>query len=304
MKQTRKYSLLWLLIPLCIAVLSFLARRWQLGTAFEGILQLPISMAPATVVVVALWVLAAAVLLLLAMKTPVAPAVRSCPRLALYAEENYLFFGGVLCSAALSIIAAPTLLLDGYRMWKEYQSALAIAKAYGNKIPGGDNGLLILITAATSALAFIALLVVAKVSFRNTEKGRLAILLPAVNGCLWLMEIYRISAPQPIRWNYAPLLLAIVFGILLYLDWAALYAGVCAPRRTLWMAGMTVVFSAAALAGSWSFGSAMLLFSQLIAALTVLWTVPNNLNNPPELPEEEAPFEEEAEEKLEEETHE
>ena len=62
-----------------------------------------------------------------------------------------------------------------------------------------------------------------------------------------------------------------------------------------------VVYTAAALAGSWSFGSAMLLFSQLIAALTVLWCVPKNLRYPPEPIVEEAPSEEE---KLEEETHE
>ena len=300
MKQARTCRLLWLLTPLCLAVLSFLARRWQLNTAFGGALQLPIPMAPATVLVSALWVLAAAFLLLLLLKTPLPHALREESRLALYAEEHYPFFGGVLCSAALSLIAAPSLLVDGYRMWTEYQAHLAL---YGEQIPGGNNGLLVLITAGTSALTFIALLVVAKVSFRDTAKGRLAVLFPAINGCLWLMEIYRSSAPDPIRWNYAPLLLAIVSGILFYLDWAALYAGVCAPRRTLWMAGMTVVFSASALAGTRNFGSIMLLFSQLIAALAVLWTAPHNLSNPPELPEQAAPLEE-AEEKLEEESHE
>lgn len=299
MKQTRKGSLIWLLIPLFIAILCGIVRRWQLNTAFEGAFRLPIPAAPATIALIALWVLAAAVLILLGLKTSVDPILREHSHLALCAKENYPVFGGILCSACLSLIAAPALLLDGYRMWTEFRSAAV----YGDKIPGGNNGMLVLATAATSALAFIALLVVAKVTFRNTQKGRLAILLPAVNNCLWLMEIYRDSAPDPIRWNYVPLLLAIVCGILFYLDWAALYAGVCTPRRTLWMAGMTVVFSAAALAGTWSFGSAMLLFSQLIAALTVLWTVPNNLNNPPEPPAEEVPLEE-AEEKLEEETHE
>ena len=299
MKQTRKNSLLWLLTSLCIAVVCFFVRRWQLSTAFAGEFRLPIPAAPATTALVTLWVLAAAVFILLSLRTSVDPVIRERSHLALYAKQDHLVFGGILCSACLSLIAAPALLLDGYRMWAEFHSITV----YGDKIPGGNNGMLVLITAATAALVFIALLVVAKLTFRGTEKGRLGILLPAVGNCLWLMEIYRDSAPDPIRWNYVPLLLAIVCGILFYLDWGALYAGVCAPRRTLWMAGMTVVFSAAALAGTWSFGSAMLLFSQLIAALTVLWTVPNNLNNPPELPEEAAPLEE-AEEKLEEETHE
>ena len=297
MKQTRKNSLLWLLTPLCIGILCGIVRRWQLGTAFEGEFRLPVPAAPATIVLIALWVLAAAVLILLGLKTPVDPILREQTHLVLYAKQDHLVLGGILCSAFLTLIAAPSLLLDGYRMWTEFHSMTV----YGNKIPGGNNGLLVLVTAVTSALTFIALLVVAKLTFRATEKGRLAILLPAVNNCLWLMEIYRAFAPDPIRWNYVPLLLAIVCGILFYLDWGALYAGVCAPRRTLWMAGMTVVFSAAALAGTWSFGSAMLLCSQLIAALTVLWCVPHNLSYPPEPTVEEAPDEEE---KLEEETHE
>lgn len=297
MKQTRKDSLIWLLTPLCIAILCVLARCWQLSTAFEGEFRLPISTAPAAIVLIALWVLAAAVFILLGLKTPVDPVMREHSELALSAKQDHLVLGGILCSACLSLIAAPALLLDGYRMWTHFHSMTV----YGDKIPGGNNGVLVLITAAASALAFIALLVVAKLTFRGTAKGRLGILLPAISNCLWLMEIYRASAPDPIRWNYVPLLLAIVCGILFYLDWAALYAGICAPRRTLWMAGMTVVFSAAALAGTWSFGSAMLLFSQLIAALTVLWCVPNNLRYPPEPTVEEAPVEEE---KLEEETHE
>lgn len=296
MKRTRKDSLLWLLLPLCLAALGAAARRWQLATAFEGTVGLPIPMAPASIVLTALWVLTAAVLLLLSRTAPVDPTLRDRPDLAVYAKGDHLFFAGVLCCAGLTLIAAPALLVEGRRMWTQFHAAAV----YGNKIPGGNNGMLVMVTAATAALSFIALLVVTKASFRGTKKGRLAVLLPVVNNCLWLMEVYRAAAPDPIRWNYVPLLLAIVSGILFYLDWAALYAGVCAPRRTLWMAGMTVVFTAAALAGSWSFSSAMLLFAQLIAALAVLWRVPNNLRYPPELPAEDVP----AEEKLEEETHE
>jgi hypothetical protein len=300
MKQSRKESLVRLLAALVLGILCFIARRWQLNAAFEGGLGLPISMAPATIAVIIAWVLSAAILILLNLKTTVSPVLHENPHLALSAKQDHLIFGAILCSAILTLLAAPTLMSDGYRMWKEYQSALAIAKAFGGKIPGGNNGLLVLATAATSALAFIALLVVAKLTFRGTAKGRLGILLPAINNCLWLMEIYRASAPDPVRWNYVPLLLAIACGILFYLDWAALYAGVCSPRRLLLMAGMTVVFTASALAGVWSFGSAMLLFAQLIAALAVLWCVPKNLKYPPELPAEETP----AEEKMEEETHE
>lgn len=296
MKQTRKDSLLWLLLPLCLAALCAAVRRWQLSSAFEGDVPLPIPMAPASIALIVLWVLAAAVLLLLSLRVPVAPALRERPALALYAKDDPLFFGGLLCSAGLTLIAAPALLVEGRRMWVIFHSV----SVRGDKIPGGNNGMLVMVTAAASALAFIALLVVIKASFRGTKRGRLGILMPVINSCLWLMESYRAAAPDPIRWNYVPLLLAIVSGILFYLDWAALYAGLCVPRRTLWMAGMTVVFTATALAGSWNFSSAMLLLAQLLAALTVLWHLPSNLRYPPELSVEDVP----AKEKLEENTHE
>ena len=155
MKQTRKDSLLWLLTPPCIAILCALARRWQLRTAFEGEFRLPISAAPATVVVIALWVLAAAVFILFGLRTPVPPILREHSYLALSAKQDHLVLGGILCSACLSLVAAPALLLDGYRMWTHFHSMTV----YGDKIPGGNNGVLVLITAAASALAFIALLV-------------------------------------------------------------------------------------------------------------------------------------------------
>ena len=113
MKQTRKDSLLWLLTPLCIGILSGIVRRWQLSSAFEGAFRLPIPAAPATIALIALWVLAAAVFILLGLKTPVAPVVREHSELALSARQDHLVLGGILCSAFLSLIAAPALLLDG-----------------------------------------------------------------------------------------------------------------------------------------------------------------------------------------------
>ena len=102
MKQTRKDSLIWLLTPLCIAILCVLARRWQLSTAFEGEFRLPISAAPAAIVLIALWVLAAAVFILLGLKTPVDPVMREHSELALSARQDHLVLGGILfgwCSA-------------------------------------------------------------------------------------------------------------------------------------------------------------------------------------------------------------
>lgn len=295
MRENHSSRGLWLPVTAVLALLCAAARRWQLSTAFEGALQLPRRFAPASVILVILLIVSAAVLALLAQRQRTARALRRAPDLALSAAGDTLFLGALTASAFLTLAAVPMLASRGWQLWQTYQAA----RAHGISAPGGDNGLLMLLAALTSLLALAGLLIAAKAAYRNTS-GRLAILLPAINGCLWLMATYRANAPDPVQWNYAPLLLAIVCGMLFYLEWAGLCAGAPHPRRALWLAAMTVVLSAAALAGKWDRGSALLLLSQLVSALAFLWRVPANLTHPPEPAAEPA----QAEEKLEEETHE
>lgn len=296
MDQMKHERRSWLTFTLLAAVLCALVRLWQLFSAFEGTLELPIPFAPATVVLVALLALCAAFFALLAQRQRVDHSLKENPASVLYVPNDHLFIVAMVAAAFLTLAAAPALLRSGTLLWSTYQSI----KMHSGSVPGGNNGVLVLAAAVTSALSFIGLLCAGKAFSKGTAKGRLGVLMPAVNGCLWLMEFYRGNAANPVRWDYAPLLIAIVLGILFYLDWAGLSAGTFAPRRTLWLAAMTVIFSAVALMGDWDLGSALLLASQTIAALALLWSVPNNLRYPPELPVEGAP----AEEKLEEDTHE
>lgn len=301
MDQLKHKRRSWPVFTLLAAVLCALVRRWQLSSAFEGTLELPIPFAPATVVLVALLALCAAFFALLAQRQRADYSLKENPTPLFYAPNDTLFMIALVAAAFLSLAAAPVLLRDGLQLRTAYQTVLAAARSRGEStIPGGNNGVLVLAAAVTSALSFIGLLCAGKAISKGTAKGRLGVLMPAINGCLWLMEFYRGNAANPVRWDYAPLLIAIVLGILFYLDWAGLSAGTFAPRRTLWMAAMTVIFSAVALMGDWDLGSALLLASQTIAALALLWSVPNNLRYPPELPVDGAP----AEEKLEEDTHE
>lgn len=295
MRQTDSRRGLWLPVTVVLAVLCAAARRWQLSTAFEGTLQLPCPFAPASIVLVILLVLSTAVLFLLAWRQPVAPSLDRDPELAVSAAGDTLFLAALVAAAFLALMAAPFLFSRGIQLWRAFQTA----GQYGASVRGMDNGLLLLLTALTSLLAFVGLLLSAKAAYRNTS-GRMAILLPAVNGCLWLMAIYRANAADPVRWNYSPLLLAIVCGMLFCLACAGLSAGAAHPRRALWLAAMTVVLSAAALAGRWDRGSALLLASQLVCALAFLLRVPENLIQPPEPAAQPA----RAEEKLEEDTHE
>ena len=296
MKQTNHERLTWPVFTLVAAVLCALVRLWQLSSAFEGALELPIPFAPASTVLTVLLILCAAFFAWLTRQQRVNGSLKENPAPLFCAPNDTLFVIAIVAAAFLSLAAVPTLLRSGTLLWSTYQSV----KAHSGSVPGGNNGVLVLAAAATSALSFIGLLCAGKAISKGSPKGRLGLLMPAVNGCLWLMEFYRGHAANPVRWNYAPLLIAIVFGILFHLDWAGLSAGAFAPRRTLWMASMTVIFSAVALAGDWDLGSALLLASQIIAALALLWSLPNNLRYPPELPVEAAP----TEEKLEEDTHE
>lgn len=293
MKQTKPDRLIWPVFALAAALLCSLVRLRQLFSAFEGPLELPIPFAPATVVLTVLLILCAAFFAWLARQQRVDRSLKESPAPLFYAPNDTVFMVALVAAAFLSLAAVPAMLRSGTLLWSTYQSV----KAHSGSVPGGNNGVLVLAAAATSALSFIGLLCAGKAISKGTPRGRLGLLMPAVNGCLWLMEFYRGHAANPVRWDYAPLLIAIVFGILFYLDWAGLSAGTFAPRRTLWLAAMTVIFSAVALMGDWDLGSALLLASQIIAALAMLWSVPNNLRYPPELP---AP----AEEKLEEDTHE
>ena len=118
------------------------------------------------------------------------------------------------------------------------------------------------------------------------SKGGFSAALPGVAGCIWLMESFRAHAANPVQWDYAPLLLSIVCGMLFYMDFAGMSAGASRPRRLLWVSAMTVVMSAPALVtaaaeGAW--GDLLLLAAQTLTAAAVLWRLPPNLEDPPKL---------------------
>lgn len=295
----KNYRIRWMVAVIPSAVVCAAVRIWQLATSFEGHFCLPIPFASASVILLALLVIAASVMVLLLQRQPVDRKVRENPHLALYAPGDTPFMFAMVCSAFLTLLAAPFFFLDGWLHWVEYQ-AIKQAAFVGGSVPGGNNGVLMLVAGVMSFLAFVGIIIAARAAVRGTEKGRMGTLAAVVNGCLWLMELYRGHAAEPVRWSYAPMLVAAVFGILLYLNYAGLFTKTAAPRKTLWLAGMTVVTSAVGLAGKWDISSALLLAAQILLAFAVLWRVPDNLAYPPEFSVEEN----RVEEKLEEDTHE
>lgn len=284
MKWIRSPRVFWLLAPVTLAAVCAALRQWQLMSAFEGDLGLHISRAPASVILTCMLVIAAALFLMLTMRQAETMPPRGA-RHMLWRKSGMVAKGDAICltltvgAAFLSLAAAPVTFFRAMELREQYQIAIMMGQT------GGNNGVLMIIAAVTSLAGFVGLLLAGRDRFRGVVggKGESMILLAAVNGCLWLMESYRGHAADPVLWDYVPLLLAVICGMLFYMDCAGLNSGAFHPRRTLWLAGMTVVLSVLAMIGSGEVNSILLLLSQSLAALAVLWRLPKNMECPPEM---------------------
>ena len=285
MNKRRSYQVYWLVLTILLALLTAGVRLWQKNTAFEGEYSLPIPGATASVVMVCVLVIAAASLGIVAANQPVIPPPRTQNRgrrwdMSFYATGDQVFLALMCASAFCSLASVPMLFGRGRALWKAYQLALAM-KTW----KGGDNGVLSMATAVLALLAFFGLLQIGRESYRAGRRGKGGYwaALPACTGCGWLLNTYRNCAADPVLWDYVPLLLAVIAGMLMYIDWAGMSCAAARPLRTLWLAGMTVVCSGVALVSQPETGTALLLISQIMAALAALWRMPLNLEHPPQM---------------------
>lgn len=304
MKQKYKARWLWLAVTVAVAALSAALRRWQIGTAFEGDELLPIRHAPASMALACVLVAGAALLLIIAVRQTVVeptalPGQERRWYLYLLDRRDMVYPCTLAAAAFIALIAAPGLFSQGRQAWLVFQAAAAAGEAKG------DNGMLTMITAVATVLSFIGLLQTAYGGYRLAKraKGGFGAALPTVTGCVWMMTSYRGHAADPVLWDYVPLLLAVVAGMLFYMDYAGMSTDAARPRRLLWLAAMTVVLSAVALATGETQGTALLLISQMLSGLAVLWRLPVNLESPP-APRRHTAAEERTQKRLEETTHE
>lgn len=272
----------WLVCTLTGAVLAALLRAVQRSTAFEEPLGLAVPFAPASVILVCVLVIIGAALMVLAVTQPIRrrPWAKGQAHrwdLAFLDQDKKVYPALLLAAAFLALAAVPVLFVRGagkLKLWLD---------PAGQSGRPGDNGILVLLTAAAAFLAFLGLQQMARESFRPGRRGHggFSAALPAVTGCVWLMESFRAHASDPVLWDYAPQLLAIVTGMLFYLDCAGMSAGAARPRRLLWLAGATVVLSALSAVGQREVSDLLLLGAQTLAAAAALWRLPHNLENPP-----------------------
>ena len=281
----------WLLFTLTAGFACAALRRWQLASAFEDASGLPISGAPASVILTCVLVMAAAWFLILAVHQPLSHRPQA-PGQAHRWDLIFLDAGDpvypilVVLAAFLALGAAPFLLRTGLAQWREYQQVKeALAQGINVQLPS-NNGVLTIATAGGALLAFLGLLQMGRDGLHPGRRGKggFSAALPGVAGCIWLMESFRAHAANPVQWDYAPLLLSIMSGMMFYMDFAGISAGAARPRRLLWLAAMTLVLSAGALVSAicdTAWADALLLLSQSLTAAAVLWRLPPNLEHPP-----------------------
>ena len=281
----------WLACPLGASAAAAILRKWQLGSAFEPDTGLATPGSPASVVLTCVLVMAVAWFTILALSQPVSDQPRTVGQAGRW-DLVFLDTGDlvypilVLLAAFLALAAAPILLKTGIGQWQTYQEAVAAKKLNDSVQLPSNNGALTIATALGTALSFLGLLQMGRDGLHAGRRGKggFSATLPGVAGCVWLMESFRAHAADPVRWDYAPLLLAIVCGMLLYMDFAGMSAGSARPRRLLWVAAMTLVLSAPALTSALTekaWGDTLLLGAQCLTAAAVLWRLPPNLENPP-----------------------
>lgn len=296
-KNSASGQRIWLISAAAAALIAAALRRWQLSSAFEEATGLAIRGAQASVILMCVLIIAGAWFVLLSMHQR--PAQPRKPGQAYPWDLVFLGTGDrvfpmlEIAAAFLAIASVPILFIVGVGQFQLYQEALT-----AHVQPPTNNGMLTLATAAGAFLAALGLLQMGRDGLRPGRRGRggFAAALPGVAGCIWLMESFRAHAANPVQWDYAPQLIAIVLGMGFYMDFAGMSAGVARPRRLLWMAGMTVIFSAVSLVSGLAelsartamaepllctqLGDVLLLVSQMLAAVGALWRLPPHLESP------------------------
>ena len=278
----------WLACALAAGLTAAALRKWQLASAFEEGTGLAIPMAPASVTLACLLLMAAAWFMILTTYQPVSKRPWSVGQAHRW-DLVFLDAGDpvypilVVLAAFVAVASIPFLLKTGIGQWQAYRAAV---KAHIQ--PPSNNGILAMATAVGALLSFLGLLQMGRDGLHAGRRGKggFAAALPGVAGCVWLMGSFRAHAANPVRWDYAPQLIAIVCGMLLYMDFAGMSAGAARPRRLLWLAAMTAVMSAPALVSAAAWGNradVLLLTAQTLTAAAVLWRLPPNLENPPQL---------------------
>lgn len=235
------------LVPALALVLGGLGaalRMWQRSAGYDGV-GLPIPGSPAAVVLSVFLALCAAAALLFALPQPRSLTDQSAAAPRGRAHGALLAFSGgmVAVGGILSLME----FADGYLALSQalYASAEAQSQAARAFLL---THLLPLALAVAAIPAAAALFFQARQALANGEGAvsPFAALIPPFFSWLWLIETYRQHTSNPIIWDYALLLFAVVALLLSGYYRAGFAFGAGRPRRTVFTSLLALFFSAAA----------------------------------------------------------
>ena len=242
---------------------GFALRRWELATAFEADTGLPIDGAPATLALIALSVVMAAVLALLCRGRY--PQFSGYDQ-AFAARENTACATAGILSAFLLLGAAAMLV-------------------YGFLQAGPDRVYTNLLVAALALVSGFCVMGAVQNNFKGLGKGKLnfTLLLPAYTCCVWLIAAYQVRAGDPVRLDYVFELFAIIASLLGLYFHAAFAFTKGRPFWAVFFALLGIYFSITTLADGHGLGFTLLYAFAIVylavSAITLLYNAGR-----PELP--------------------
>lgn len=240
-----------ILLPAVAAVgglAGFGLRWWELNTAFEPDTGLPISGAPATMALIALSVVVAAVLLILSL-TVKYPQFQGYDQ-AFSAKGNTLY-------ATVGVLSGFLLIGAGGLM--AYDFATGANPIYTR-----------LIVAVMAVASGVCVMTTVRDNFKGTGNGKYSVplLIPAFTFCVWLIAAYQVRAGDPVQLDYVYELFAIITGLLglYFIAGFSFDKGKCVPAVFFCLLG--VYFSITTLADQHDWATLVLYGFSILYLLT------------------------------------
>ena len=239
---------------------GFALRRWELATAFEADTGLPIDGAPATLALIALSVVMAAVLALLCRGRY--PQFSGYDQ-AFAARENTACATAGILSAFLLLGAAAMLV-------------------YGFLQAGPDRVYTNLLVAALALAAGFCVMGTVQNNFKGLGRGKLnfTLLLPAYACCVWLIAAYQVRAGDPVQLDYVFELFAIIASLLGLYFHAAFAFTKGRPFWAVFFALLGIYFSITTLADGHELGFTLLYAFAIVYLTASAITLLHNAGRP------------------------
>lgn len=278
--KTPRSTLITALLALLLGGGAALLRIWQKAAGYDTA-GLPIPMGLPSLILVGFLIACTVLYLVLALRQPKKQPEDKVTTANSTAAVLLMVSAGVLFLAAM---------LTALELFQGYTQATALAFTAAQR----SEALRTWLTSALPSLIFsilalptvIALFYRAKLAKTGAgTPGGFAALMPPVCCWLWLIEAYRLHTANPIVWDYAFLLFAIITLLVSAYFRAGFAYGVGKPRAALFTTLLALTFTVAALTDCDGLHALLILIAFLIYTLAEL-PVFGPYTDPPAQPDE------------------